>query len=113
MIRQKNKVRAELYISGINAKAFLGLLRQEKEAIENELGHPLEWEELPAGRDSRVSCYLEGADPEDEDDWPRQHVWLATRLNDMHKVFAERVRTLDANSWQPDEQIKPVTASEA
>jgi hypothetical protein len=29
-------------------------------------------------------------------DWPRQHEWLAKRLNDMHRVFAQRVRALDA-----------------
>ena len=34
-----------------------------------------------------LAHYLNGVDPEDEADWPRQHEWLAKRLNDMHRVF--------------------------
>ena len=37
MIRPKNQVRAELYISGDSAKAFLGLLERQKGAIEEQL----------------------------------------------------------------------------
>ena len=72
MLRPKNQVRAELYISGDRAKAFFGLLKDQKVPIEQELGYPLEWEELPSRRDCRVSSYLNEADPENEADWPRQ-----------------------------------------
>ena len=97
MIRPKNRVRAELYISGVEAKTFLSLLRGQKEAIEAELGYSLDWEDLPSRRDCRISSYLNEVDPEDEADWKRQHEWLAKRLNDMHKVFSQRVRALDAD----------------
>lgn len=101
MIRPKNQVRAELYISGDRAKAFFGLLKSQKDAVERELGYQLDWEELPSRRDSRISSYLNEVDPEDRADWPRQHEWLAKRLNDMHRVFAHRVSELDADAWQP------------
>jgi hypothetical protein len=100
MIRPKKQIRAELYIAGDSAKSFFSLLRQQKETIEQELSYPLEWEELPSRQDSRISIYLNDVDPEDETDWPRQHEWLAVRLNDMHRVFAFRVRALDADTWQ-------------
>ncbi len=100
MIRPKDQVRAELYISGDRAKAFFGLLKRQKDAIERELGYTLEWEELPSRRDSQISSYLNEVDPEDEADWPRQHEWLAKRLNDMHRVFAHRVSALDADAWR-------------
>ena len=96
------RIQAELYISGVNAKAFFGLLKQQKDEIDQELGPPLEWEELPMGQDSRISSSLENADPKDPSDWPRQHEWLATRLNDMHRVFAPRVKTLDLKDWEPE-----------
>ena len=96
MIRQKNKVRAELYISGEEAKGFLASLKGQCEAIEEELGYQLEWEELPARRDCRVACYLNDVDPENKADWARQHEWLAGHLNDLHRVLAPRVRTLEA-----------------
>jgi len=97
MVRQKNQIRAELYISGEHAKAYFGLLRPQKDAIERELGYRLEWEELPSRRDCRIATYLNEVDPEDEADWPRQHEWLAKRLNDMHRAFANRVGLLDAD----------------
>ncbi len=103
MVRPKNRVRSEIYISGDHAKAFFGLLERQKSVIEQELGYPLEWEDLPTRQDCRISSYLNDVDPEDEADWPRQHEWLAKRLNDMHRVFSHRVRALDADNWQPDE----------
>jgi hypothetical protein len=102
MNRPKKQIRAELYIRGDNAKSLFGLLSQQKEKIEQELGYPLDWEELPSRQDSRISVYLNNVDPEDEADWPRQHEWLAVRLNEMHRVFASRVRTLNGDIWQPD-----------
>ena len=100
MIRPKRQIRAELYLSGVNAKAFFGLLRRQKDAIERELGYQLDWEELPEGQDSRISSYLDDVDPEDKADWPRQHEWLAKRLNDFHRVFSDRVKALDPDAWQ-------------
>jgi hypothetical protein len=43
---------------------------------------------------------LNDVDPEDEADWPRQHQWLAKRLNDFHRVFANRVKALTGNTLQ-------------
>lgn len=111
MIRPKRLVRTELYIAGDNAKRFFYLLREQKDSIEAELGYPLDWEELPTRRDSRVSVSLENLDPEDQADWPRQHEWLAKHLNDFHRVFLNRVRSLDADAWQSD-QDAPATTNE-
>ena len=96
MIRPKNQVRAELYISGEDAKGFLASLQEQHEAIEDELGYHLQWEELPKRRDCRVATYLNDVDPEKEKDWAHQHEWLARRLNDLHRVLAPRVRALEA-----------------
>jgi hypothetical protein len=102
MTINRNLVRAELYISGANAKAYFGLLEKQKEAVEKELGYPLEWEELPAGQDSRISIVLHDANLRNSDDWKRQHEWLADKLNEMHRVFSQRVRELSAGDWQPE-----------
>ena len=96
MIRPKKQIRSELYISGDLAKSFSKLLKEQQSAVETELGYTLEWEELPARRDCRGSCYLNDVDPEDQTTRPSQHAWLAKRLNDMHRVFANRVAALDA-----------------
>lgn len=100
-IRPKRTIRSELYIKGSRAKAHFHLLREQREAIEQELGYPLKWEELSARQDSRIATYLGDVDPGDEQDWSRQHEWLATHLNDFHRVFANRVRALNADDWRP------------
>ena len=94
MIRPKDQIRAELFIVGEQAKTTMRRLKLQQEAIEQEFGAPLDWDEAPSRRDCRVACLLD-ADPEDETDWPRQHEWLANRLNDLHRVFARRVSVLD------------------
>ena len=96
-LRKQNQIRTELYISGDNAKAFFDLLEQQKDPIEQELNYPPEWEELPARQDCRIAFYLNSVNPEEESDWLRQHEWLAKRLNDMHGVFARRIRELNAD----------------
>ena len=93
MLRQQRRIRAELYIQGADAKQYFSQLLHQKDAVEAEIGCAQQWEELPEGSESRVSVLL-NADPEDKNDWPRQHEWLAKRLNDIHRVFFGRVRTL-------------------
>ena len=100
MTVSKRRLRAYLYISKSTAsmaKASFRLLHEQADEIERELGHPLEWEERPEGKDSLISVYLNDQDPSDETDWPRQHEWLAKKLNDMHRAFTRRVRELPAD----------------
>lgn len=100
---RKGSVRSELYITGPNAKAFFWLLNEQKPPIETEIGYPLKWEDLPEGRDTRISVTLENVDIETVDDWSKQHDWLAKSLNDMHRVFSHRVHELKPEKWQPAE----------
>ena len=101
MARPKRQVRAELYMSNPNAKALFHLLFAQRAVIETELGYALDWEELPKGKDTRISTPLNDTDPEDQSDWPRQHEWLAVRLGELHRVFVNRVKALDAVMWKP------------
>jgi hypothetical protein len=94
MIRPKKQVRAELYISNSRAKDYFTLLSAQKAAVEHDMGNALDWDPLLEGRDSRVSISLGNADPENESDWPRQHQWLASKLNALHRVFSARVKAL-------------------
>lgn len=102
MSRPKKHVRAELYISNPNSKVFFYLLHAQKAEIETALGYSVDWEELPEGRDTRISTPLNQLNAEDQADWPRQHEWLAIRLNDFQRVFANRVKALDAGAWHPE-----------
>ena len=97
----------ELYLSTEHAKAFFHLLHEQRDDVETELGFPLEWEELPDRRDSRIAVYLDQTDPENREDWSRQHAWLAKSVNDLHRVFAGRVKALDADAWNSHAEARP------
>ncbi|WP_375157685.1 DUF4268 domain-containing protein [Bradyrhizobium sp. RDT46] len=105
--KSKRQIRAELYLHGERAKRFYYLLETQRADIERALGYALSWEELPDGQDSRIACYRDDVDPADATAWPSQHTWLSTKLNELHRVFASRVKVLQvdepAAGYQPDE----------
>ena len=108
MLRRTQKIRVELLISGSDSVAFFGLLGREKSQIEQELGYPLIWDLKFNQNRQRIAIY-DNADTSDEADWRRQHDWLANRLNDLHRVFASRVKALEPDDWWPadDEEDPP------
>jgi len=82
----------ELYVKGHQAGDSFRDLLEQKDAIEDELGGELEWKK----RYSKyiIAMNLMDVDSENELDWPRQHEWLATKINEFHEVFVHRVREL-------------------
>lgn len=88
-----------LYIDGSDAKAHFHLLEQDKEAIKAEMGEELEWCELPERRASAVQLMSRGTDPTRRDEWEQQQQWMRDILEAMHRVFAPRVKELDASQW--------------
>lgn len=94
-IRRTNQIRAEFYVDGPHAEGYFLALESQKDAIETELGYAVVWERMPQRQACRISHYLDDADLDDEADWPRQHEWLTKKLNDFHRVFAERIRGLE------------------
>ncbi len=109
MQKQHERIRAALYIRGLKAKLFFGHLQEQKEEIEEVLGYPLDWEASPSEQDARINkqdAYIavyRKDDPSNQDRWPEQHQWLADRLNDLHEVFASRIKDLNADDWRPDD----------
>ncbi|MYH32729.1 MAG: DUF4268 domain-containing protein [Gammaproteobacteria bacterium] len=84
MDTRKQEICCELVLWTDEAKDYFAALYEQKHEIEDEFKSPLEWEE-------RISLWLSPADPEEKDDWPRQHLWLTEKLNDMHRVLVKRI----------------------
>ena len=91
-----------LTIAGKDGKPHFYLLKREKADIEEEVGAKLEWDEK-LGRKQNYINLSDDADPKDRHDWDRQHQWLCEQLEIFHKVFSERVQTLDASDYVPEE----------
>ena len=98
----RNEISIRLCIDLDNVAAYFYLLQKQQEAIEKAFGAPLEWDELPGNKRSRISLTKVDTDPLDENDWPHQHEWFTTQLEAFNTVFRERIRGLDAEDWIPE-----------
>jgi hypothetical protein len=107
--RKGRKACAYLILSGPDAKPHFHLLQMDREAIENEIGESLEWSERP----TREQCYVflckHKTDPENRQDWEVQHEWLKERLELFHRVFAPRIKNLNASEYisETEEETRP------
>ncbi len=95
---QKESIAAEVYMGDARAKKFFQQLLEHKEEIEQEVGSPLEWMELPDKKASRIVIRLEKADFEKKTDWPRQHDWIRRQLEALKQSFGMRAKTLEAQN---------------
>ena len=91
------KIKSQIYIYENNVEKFYLSLQKQRKGIERELGYALKWEKQRKTR--RIAIYLGDANPYDKGDWPRQHEWLARKLNDLHRVFAPRIKRLNPAGW--------------
>lgn len=86
-----------LVLSGAEAKNNFQLLQHSKVSIENEIGAPLEWQELPEKPESRILLRRYGVDPDNRSLWDDQHSWLAEKLEKFQKAFVLRVEALNSD----------------
>ena len=99
----RNEISIRLCIDYANVEAYFYLLQEQQEAIEKTFCEPLEWDELPGNKRSRISLTKVDTDPLDENDWIHQYEWFTTQLEVFDTVFRERIRGLDAAGWIPGE----------
>ena len=100
---QKKRVGVALILQGPNAKTNFFALKRDREAIDNELSAKLTWEEKPGKKQSRVFLRREDFDPLDQSQWPAQLEWLYHVLEDFHRVLSPRVKALDPNAADVDD----------
>ncbi|MBW4515770.1 MAG: DUF4268 domain-containing protein [Timaviella obliquedivisa GSE-PSE-MK23-08B] len=107
-----------LLLSGEDAKPHLCLLEEEQEAIETEIGVPLEWndprnDKTSVDKNRYVYCVLAEVNFDDRDRWSDYYQWICLYLEQFHEVFADRVKHLNANNYHPlpDYSFNPLKPS--
>lgn len=92
---------AYLSLSGVPGvvRVVYETLLSQKEAIERELGEPVEWSEREPDRNYRAQVPWVEGNALDESDWLRQHSWLADQIERLYKVFKPRIDAL------PDKKV--------
>ncbi len=102
----KGIIRTELYLGGPEATPHFLLLRKQAEAIETELGTVLEWQDLPGKKACKITLHNHEVDPTDRSDWDTQHAWFVMYLEKFHQAFSQRVRDLDAATWETEAEFE-------
>ena len=72
------------------------MLEAKKEEIKQETCRELTWERTPTARGSKAPTiyFHKDACLYDKEAWPDQYAWLLARLEDLHRVFEDRIRNL-------------------
>jgi hypothetical protein len=91
---REDRLGTELYLSNQDAKRRFSLLLAQKTHIENALGFPLDWQELPEATACRIATWLPNASLEDESRWQEYFLWLLQRLEKMDAVLRPLLKTL-------------------
>ena len=100
----KERIGVELYNHNDADKSAFNALHAQKDAIEQEFGEPLDWQELPTKKASRIVVYKNGVDPSDEKQYPELHAWMLMKMDRFRMVFAARVRALPHGSTAASEE---------
>lgn len=85
---------AEIYISHPQSKELFQKLLAQRQAIESELGFPLEWLELPESHACRIRVFRPDSDLADESAWPAYCEWLADKILRLSNAFRPLLRDL-------------------
>ena len=93
-------IAVHLVMKGPNAAAHFGLLEQQREEIEGELGDDLEWRSSREKTEQHVRLCRRDADSTQREDWPNQLPWMVSTLEDFHKTLSPRLKSLDASDWR-------------
>ncbi len=71
-------------------KDLFATLLSHKLDIEKEMGTPLDWNELPGKKASRIIAYI-NVDFDNKDSWPQQFEWIVNTALRMKKAFKKYV----------------------
>jgi hypothetical protein len=100
MDTQKSRIGIRLVMDGENAKPHYKLLKRQRKDIDKEFGQgSLQWQEFPEQKNSYISLYNNSANPKKKKEWDQQFAYLLENLEKYHKVFASRIKELDAGDW--------------
>lgn len=85
------EIKAEIVITDPNNKTYFDQLMADKSQIESELGYDLIW--FSPEKSSKIHI-RQTADIQNRDEWTNQFAWLLSKLEDLRRVFGDRIKAL-------------------
>lgn len=93
MYVKEDAIGAGVTFKAPHGRYYLDRLVQQSKEVERELGEKLIWDAEDKRAQNYLGVYL-NCDPTDKKDWPRQHAWLADKLERLQKKIGERLKRL-------------------
>lgn len=90
-----DRVGIDLIIGTPTAKAQFHALMQQRDAIEAQLGFPLDWHEMPDRIQSKIGCKRGDSPLGEEGRWDEYCAWLADHAVRMDEVFRPLIGSLE------------------
>ncbi len=85
------ELKAEIVITDPSNKTYFDQLMTDKSRIETELGYELIW--FSPEKSSKIHI-RQTADIQNRDEWTNQFAWLLSKLEDLRRVFGDRIKAL-------------------
>ncbi len=98
--RDHHSLHTELLLSGVDAHPHFYLLAHEQALVEDEIGYPLIWDDS-GEQTCAIACSLPEVTIADREQWKDYQTWFCDRLEQLHDVFYNRIKHLDATTYQP------------
>jgi hypothetical protein len=89
----KQRIGCELSLNPVWKEAAFAQLEAQKQAIEAEIGAPLQWEPLPGKKMARIQLEAD-IDPKDPANRAKVKQWMYEKSCLFYKVFKDRVKKL-------------------
>lgn len=103
VVRMRDKgISVLLTIGTSESLAYFKLLEANRDEFDAKFGEALEWMERPGNKQKHVRISLHDADPQDRNDWPRQHAWIHDKVEKFHATFSAAAKALDSSEYIPD-----------
>jgi len=91
----EKRVGIEFNIRTASLESDFVALEAQRSMVEQQIGQPLAWMELPGKKSSRVALFKSGLDPLVEANWPELVAWMKIYLERFDAVFRPLIRSLD------------------
>ena len=100
---QKRLIRISLFMFDDNASAHFSLLENSRDAIHNQFGSELQWDEKEGKKACAILLEKDNTVLDNKDDWPSQHQWVIDNLERFQSVFRDRIKNLNAADYAEDD----------
>jgi hypothetical protein len=104
-INNRDKRVTALLVIGTNkSMAYFKMLHANRPKLDKAFGEKLDWVGRPEKKQQYLRIRLENADPQNRNDWKRQHAWLHDKLERFHKTFSDTAKSLDVSDYRPEDE---------